>query len=541
MKFIEDIGEDKLRGAFYTPPPMVEACISRLSSLTNTLGYLKILEPSAGDGAFIRGLQKFLRDVPMSSPDMTCVELLGSEAAQCERELARCGIEGEVVSGSFFEWAFNNTEIYDAVLGNPPFVRYQFVPDRDRMLAEIMLRAEGHDLQGVSNLWIPFVLLSLRRLRAGGAFAFVLPNELLSTISAGQVRHALLRDFDSIRVDSYPRGAFPDILQDVLIVSGVKTEKSALSRQVTFSEYRQGTLAEWHYQIPISNTGWTHYFLTSAQSEALALAECLTGFHRLGKVATIGVAIVTGANDFFTVDDSVVKEYQLGEWARPLLSRTADSPGIVFTQNDHESLQQQGKKAWLLDFASERPDPTCYEHAKRYLAKGEEMGLPSRYKCRIRSPWYRAPHIKQGALMMAKRCHQHHRLIINKPGVFTTDTIYRGEMKKEFETMADNLVSGIHNSVTLLSAEIEGRAYGGGVLELVPSEISRLLAPVVDTHPYLQRLDTISRNAGGQQDKEDTLINATDQLLCDLIPGYSEILPSISQARISLRDKRFKG
>ena len=34
------------------------------------------------------------------------------------------------------------------------------------------------------------------------------------------------------------------------------------------------------------------------------------------------------------------------------------------------------------------------------------------------------------------------------------------------------------NPLTALSAELEGRTYGGGVLELVPSEIERLLVPV---------------------------------------------------------------
>src|SRR5690606_34849786 len=34
------------------------------------------------------------------------------------------------------------------------------------------------------------------------------------------------------------------------------------------------------------------------------------------------------------------------------------------------------------------------------------------------------------------------------------------------------------NSLTALSAELEGRHYGGGVLELVPSEIEKLLLPL---------------------------------------------------------------
>jgi adenine-specific DNA-methyltransferase len=43
-----------------------------------------------------------------------------------------------------------------------------------------------------------------------------------------------------------------------------------------------------------------------------------------------------------------------------------------------------------------------------------------------------------------------------------------------------SLVFSFVNSLTCLTAELEGRHYGGGVLELVPSEIERLLLPVVE-------------------------------------------------------------
>ncbi len=47
------------------------------------------------------------------------------------------------------------------------------------------------------------------------------------------------------------------------------------------------------------------------------------------------------------------------------------------------------------------------------------------------------------------------------------------------------LVFSFVNSLTCLSAEMEGRHYGGGVLELVPSEIERLLIPIVEANSAL--------------------------------------------------------
>ncbi len=541
LKLVEDMGAVKLRGAYYTSPLLVAACLERIATLTDANRSLRVLEPSAGDGAFARGFRDFVIRGQLRLPTLTCIELDEEEAAKCRDAMTCYGIAGQTIAGSFFAWADGNAERFDAVVGNPPFVRYQFVTAQDRTLAEQLLRAEGLVLQGVSNLWIPFALLSLRLLKPGGAFALVLPSELLTTISAGQIRLELSRHCADLQIDLYPRDAFPDILQDVVIVSGTYAPHAQTERTATFCEHASGGIQTWQHVVSASGESWMRYLLTAPEWEAFGRARRLAGFHPLKSVATIGVAIVTGANDFFTVDESVVEKFELWEWARPLLARTADSLGIVYNAADQEQARQQGRKCWLLDFSAPRPDPMLHPLAAQYLQTGVERNLPGRYKCRIRTPWYRVPHIKAGNLMLPKRSHQHHRLLLNQPRVFTTDTIYRGEMTPAFADRETDLVSGFHNSLTLLSAELEGRTYGGGVLELVPSELARLVVPVLNTRPYLERLDTISRQAGGQRDASNLLVTATDQLLGCMLPEYAELQPCLERARNRLRQRRFQG
>ena len=95
------------------------------------------------------------------------------------------------------------------------------------------------------------------------------------------------------------------------------------------------------------------------------------------------------------------------------------------------------------------------------------------------------------------------------------------------------------NSLTLLSAEVEGRTYGGGVLELVPSEVSRLAVPLLSTNGELSGLDRLSRSNGGQKDESDALVEATDRVLAARVPGLSEVLGDIVEARLRLRNRRF--
>jgi adenine-specific DNA-methyltransferase len=418
---------------------------------------------------------------------------------------------------------------FDILVGNPPYIRYQLLNERDRTITERILADNSMTAHGVSNAWTLFALLSLLQLRIGGAFALVLPFELITTISAGAVRKLLLEQFTDLRVELVARGAFPGILQDVVLISGRRARASAGNRRVRFADTR-GT---WEWSIPTGEDPWTRYLLSHAELSAYEAALAHPSVRSFDQLARLQVAIVTGANDFFTVDDRTLDEYRLHAWARPLLAKTTHAPGLRFTSDDFHATRLRGNRAWLLDFAA-GPEPS--RAARRYLARGEAQGLPDRYKCRIREPWYAVPHVERGALMLPKRCHRHHRLLLNSAEVFTTDTVYRGATKPGIE--AGDLVSLFHNSLTLLSAELEGRAYGGGVLELIPSEVAKLRVPwVAGFERNLEPLDALSRGSGGQLDPDDRLVARTDALLAEAIPSLQ--LEALTDARIKLRARRF--
>src|SRR5207247_2638545 len=97
--------------------------------------------------------------------------------------------------------------------------------------------------------------------------------------------------------------------------------------------------------------------------------------------------------------------------------------------------------------------------AKAYIRLGEQQNLHTRFKCRVRSPWFSVPSVYATEVGMLKRAHHTPRLILNKAGAYTTDTAYRIRSQK---TTAERLVTCFFNPLTALSAELEGRHYGGG-------------------------------------------------------------------------------
>ncbi len=541
MKTATEVTTDKLRGGFYTPPKLVDECFERIAELIGQRKCINILEPAAGDGAFVKGLTRFRSKYGIRRAPVTCIEVIEEEAQKCMEALRKSGRKGTVINASFFSWANEANQLFDVVVGNPPFIRFQFVPAQDRYLAECLLKRAGVKINRLSNFWLSFAFISLNLLRKGGAFALVLPTELFATKSAGDFRAELILNFGSLRIDLYPRNSFPDLLQDVIIVSGLRDDKNAKERSVYFVNNNPSSLHKWRSRISSSGESWTRYFLNQREWESYCEAKNLAEFVRFNRVATMGVSIVTGANNFFTINESVQQNNNLHIWSKPLLARTADCPGLICKRSDHVRARRSGKSSWILDFSQSSPDPMQDITTARYILYGESQNLHHRYKCRIRKPWYRVPHIKSGMLMMAKRAHQHHRIILNKSKVLTTDTIYRGRMKQEYSHRIEDFVAGFHNSLSLLSAELEGRSYGGGVLELIPSEIANLLVPLVEIRHHLQRLDDLSRKSNGQLDKDDTLIHATDTLLCGIVPGYSNIISDIVSARSKLRQRRFNG
>ena len=198
--------------------------------------------------------------------------------------------------------------------------------------------------------------------------------------------------------------------------------------------------------------------------------------HRFCDVADVDVGIVTGANKFFLVTDEVVAENGLERWAHPMFGRSEHCPGLIYDAKQHAANAKVGNPTNFLWF----PDrgPLRYKKSRNYIEVGEAESLHTRYKCRIRSPWFAVPSVYSTEIGMLKRSHDLPRLILNKVGAYTTDTAYR--IRTLNETPADKLVSCFINSLTSLSAELEGRHYGGGVLELVPSEIEKLLVPLPD-------------------------------------------------------------
>jgi adenine-specific DNA-methyltransferase len=536
----DEVGADKIRGGFYSPEPLVRACLDRVEALAEGRQELRVLEPSAGDGAFIRGMARHRLAQAVAS--LCAVELVEPEAERAAAALREAPFRGRVITASTIAWAIGTAERFDAAVGNPPFVRFQFLSEADKAALPRLSAQIGASFAGVANLWIPVLMAALSRLAPGGVLAFIIPAECFTGISGRVVREWFGAWVEELQFDLFPPGSFPLVLQEVVVVSGRKRNRPRNGPAwLTVHEHdRQRRSRSWTHRIDDVAHTWTQYLLEPEHLAAVAESAALSAVQAVGQVAKFEVAAVTGANEFFSVDRSTADRYQLTRWAVPLLPRVRHAPGLRYTAQDHAATVASGAKSMLLDFSADLPDPTMWKRPASYLAAGVADGLPLRYKCRIRQPWYRVPWIGPGRLMLSKRSHHHPRVILNEAGVVTTDTIYRGRLLSGFERRDLDFTASFHNSLTLLTAEMEGRSFGGGVLELVPSEVGRLLVPLPDGFgEHLGRLDGVLRSASQPGGMGSVLVEETDRLLVKADIGLGNpLMELLHDARTVLLRRR---
>jgi adenine-specific DNA methylase len=254
---------------------------------------------------------------------------------------------------------------------------------------------------------------------------------------------------------------------------------------------------------------------------------------RFSEVASVDVGIVTGANKFFLVPDSTVNEFALHKWAYPMFGRSDHVQGLVYSKNDHEWNKDTGLPANFLWFQEDKPEKLPIK-VRKYLEMGLKQKLHTRFKCRTRSPWYKVPSVYSAPIAMLKRANHYPRLVLNSADAYTTDTAYR---IRPLKSNPASLVLSFVNSLTCLTAEMEGRHYGGGVLELVPSEIERLLIPTIKaTFSELKSADQKFRSI----EDESEFLYENDEFVLGRLGLSKKDRETLHNAWIKLRNRRHR-
>lgn len=503
-----DLDPRKLRGGYYTPSELtdwiVAWCIRRPTD--------EVLEPSSGDGHFLTAIGRrlfLLGASPVSiAKQITGVEVEETEVNKSVEALqSEIGIDtsDSIVYGDFFEWwQGDGRGLFDAVVGNPPFIRYHSFAEPYRGRAMRVMKDLGLRPNKLTNVWVPFVAASARALRPGGRMGFVIPAELLQVSYAAQLRTFLTENFREVHVVTCNELLFDQAEQEVVILlaDGALAppnaeHECAVSVSVTETvEALLSTPAETYIKtapkkrVAHSNEKWLRYFLSQKQIDLLRELRESGAARTLGDYGSVDVGIVTGSNDFFVVSASEVKRWNLHQFVVPIVARAAHLKGVTITTADWRNLEAGDGRVYLLQLGKADRESLPAE-ALAYVEMGEKASYHLGYKCSLRKPWYDVPAVWSPDAFLFAHIQEFPRFTANQVQVACTDTLRRfrfhGSPRKD-------LIASFYTSLTGSSAEIEGRSYGGGVLGIEPTEAERLLVPSHGGGLSLVELDKLVRS-----------------------------------------------
>lgn len=468
----------KRLGAYYTPDPTAEAIVRW--AVRN--GSETILEPSAGSGALLRAA--FAQCYSLPSSRSSCQALAFDIDPRAIQTLVALGIPNlTVLHKDFLSESPNEYGSVDLILANPPFNRNHSIAPEVRV--ELRKR---FGIKGAVGLWGPFILHALEFLKVGGRVASVVPRSILFTQHGDTFLRRLCSQFRFVGVyelSSKPKWSqFADEVGAVLLAD----------------EYLLGGCSEYEKGIMTPDGDFVAKKATGCSAYLRVLRECVS----LSQLASLSIGAVTGRNSVFLLSEEERVNAGLGlDDVQLILSRSRQISGLIVKKGELEDLGRQGQKTWLL-----APRQLCAP-IERYLERIPSEDRDSVAWFRKRNPWWKVQMAERYDAVFTYMNDLGPRIVQLDPGIACTNTLH--SIVFHSESSASQRLAALLTPLSTfgqLAAELNGRAYGGGVLKFELSEARRfpILAEAMAFSPQLvEQVDCALRN--GRREEAAQLVD----------------------------------
>lgn len=311
------------------------------------------------DGNFLKAIVERQEKLNLNL-DITGVELCLDEA----KKAMRYGTNVECQDFfAFYRDKVTGKSNYDAIVGNPPFIRYQDFDEKSRDIAFFYMKENGFHPTKLTNIWLPFLILSCLALSENGRLGMVIPAELFQVNYAGETREFLARYFDRLTLITFQKLVFEEIQQEVILLLGEKKSEDKGIQVIELSDLDDLKELDlnnfYNYEIKELNHStekWIKYYLTNKEIKLIRqLREC-EKIPFTTELFEINVGLVSGENAFFLLNRNTVDEYQLANSTRKGHSYHADTPEDLFyrmhlTMELGENLTEElGRKIAIFSF-----------------------------------------------------------------------------------------------------------------------------------------------------------------------------------------------
>jgi len=543
----------KKLGAYYTPVDLSQVLTDwAIRSETDT-----VLEPSFGGCGFLEASVKSLEKVGSETPatsiygadiDKKAFDFLSEKLGQL------IDINNEHFKKKDFlklkPTSFGNT-YFDAVIGNPPYVSLHNMDDKQRKSCFDILDKSPfvHGTIGRNaSLWAYFLIHTLQFISEGGRVAWVLPSSLLHADYARAVIDMHKSHFQSIKIvklyERFFQQSGADEVSVILAADGFSTEVREVPSQIEYLTADNIQELQTTLEAPPQNlTNCDNYKYRLIDPQVLASYENLSNSEsgcQLGDIAKVIIGMVTGDNKTFIIDEKKRQEIGLSnEILKPVISKFGQLSGFTHDMRKHRRLVSENHRCLLISPTDlkERNTPI-----RTYLSRVSKNNRKTNRTFPKRPLWFSPDDKLYPDAFLSYMIHKGPRLVLNSAKINCTNSIHKVFFTEKLSFNQKRAIAvSLYSSFSQLSAELEGRAYGSGVLKLEPTPAKKIKFLISEriTQALNQNYRRInSLFMAGKLNDARILI---DNCICDaenLSPHtFSEMACAIEQLRL----ERYKG
>jgi hypothetical protein len=496
-------------GSIYTPPDFAQF----LTCWAIQTPRQKVLDVGVGEGAFTFAAYQRLLDLG-ASPNDARRQVFGAEVdrATYKNFVRAAQVKNlefpNIQRGDFFNITFPEV---GAVTGNPPYVRRAYL--KEKKVSQIRQRVvetnhaiDENDLNGLTDLYVYFLLRSLPLLAPGGRLAVITADPWLNTAYGGTFKQQLQQDFVIERLISLDRRVFDASVKPVLVLA-TKRPTTRATKAVEFIRLKNG--------LPINdlqplldnprrkkpddvlitrikrddlkaNDTWGKYFKAPDVCRALASHELMTP---IANLATTRIGVQTLAKDFFVLTPDKVRETQIEpEFLEPLAqsSRCFNDPVI----------EVGAEPLFFTFYCSEPKSALSGTRALAYIKQGETTEVPvrgkgttvvgyqnkERIKEEKRYRWYdlktALERRSRAQILIPRLVYRTFTVVWNKAEFVPGELFIEFLPQKSSNIELEVYLAVLSSSVTEIMLRSSAQIYGAGTYNIAPGQIKKV--PIIN-------------------------------------------------------------
>lgn len=452
-----DISHRKKYAQFFTPETIAAFMVSWVMEGIDKWG--EILEPAIGLGIFSRFILEKNPGISITGYDIDNHIAKIAEDNFSDNKSVNLNVQDYLIT----DWE----KRYDGIICNPPYMKFH---DYDNnTVIPIVNEHLNINLTGFTNIYTLFLLKAISQLNKGGRCAFITPSEFLNADYGVEVKRHILTSGMNIHfvIIDFEENIFEGAMTTACITL---IENTPSNNNIKFSVIKNiSELPEalTHYsKIAISDLNpeekWKKYYQAGKSKKY----RNLTDFSNYAKVSR---GIATGCNEYFVFNMSKASALDIPQEA--LMKCICHCPDIkksIFSEEDFQKLSQKDKAVYLFKGQGNESMP----EVRDYLRLGEANGVPDKYLCSKRHPWYAIERRVPAPIWVAVFSRKKLKFVRNEAYVSNLTTfhcLYLTNMFIDIDVFFAYLLTDIAHQVLLENA----RQYGNGLTKFEPNDINK--------------------------------------------------------------------